>query len=167
MTWRANLDTTLRWHPRWRAGAELEIDSPGMLGLESAAIESTPRAGLARCAGRIESHFGLDPSGSSSWTVGVERSAIWELAPDALDGVALQADAHGAGWHASLALHDKFVVHRPLSSAVRRMSGDATVEGSRRPDALVLPGAVAVTGGLGPQLQPACTTATGGRRQSE
>ncbi len=75
-----------------------------------AAISWQPVAGLTLHAGRIDADFGLDNTSSSSWSVGIERSAIWDLAPgvgDVGQGWGLRADGHGPGWHASAGLYDQ------------------------------------------------------------
>ncbi|KNZ32343.1 MAG: hypothetical protein AD742_11130 [Methylibium sp. NZG] len=122
---RANLEAGLRWHPQWRASAELELDSDTRLTLNSATVAWEPRDGLALRLGRIDPDFGLEPSSSSSWTFGIERSAIWDLAPDVADaneGAGLRVDLQGKafhGWHASAGLYDK----RGHRAAVARATG--------------------------------------------
>ncbi len=107
---RVNLGATVRWHPQWRAAAELEADSDGDIALDSAFVGWAPRPGLQLRLGRIDPDFGLDQATSTSWTLGTERSALWDLAPDVADsnaGVGLRADGHGRRWHASGGLYDK------------------------------------------------------------
>ena len=110
---RANLGAGLRWHPQWQASAVLELDSGGRVTLDSAAVAWEPSDSLALRVGRIDPDFGLEQSGSGNWTFGIERSAIWDLAPDVADaneGAGLRVDIHGKafnGWHASAGLYDK------------------------------------------------------------
>lgn len=61
--------------------------------------------GLELRLGRFDPDFGLDPTTSSSWTVALERSPIFDLAPDAASGdagVGLRADRWGRRHSASL-----------------------------------------------------------------
>lgn len=107
---RAGVVAGLRWHPRWRAELELELDSERKLQVPTAYVEWEPRRALRLRLGRVDPDFGLEPSSSSSWGFGVERAAVWDLLPDvasAEEGLGLRADGHGAGWHASAGLYDK------------------------------------------------------------
>lgn len=119
---RANLLAGLRWHPQWRASAALEMDADGRVTLDTAAVGWSPKEQLELRAGRIDPDFGLEQSGSGNWTFGIERSAIWDLAPDVADangGAGLRLDTRGkafGGWHASAGLYDK----RGYRSAVAR-----------------------------------------------
>ncbi len=107
---RADLGATVRWHPRWRGSALLERDGNGSLNWSAASIDWMPRDGLEWRLGRIDPDFGMEQSVSSSWSVGVERSSIWDLAPDVADsndGYGIRVDAHDRGWQASVGVYDK------------------------------------------------------------
>lgn len=107
---RAEVEAALPLRAGWRALAAVAASSAGDLRVSEAWLAWAPLAGLTLRAGRIDPDFGLDPSTSSNWTLGIERAALWDLAPDVADagqGRGLRADAHGPGWHLSLGHHDK------------------------------------------------------------
>lgn len=107
---RAELAGEVRWRGQWRAAAAVELDSAYEVSVPEAFVGWRPRGELELRAGRIDPDFGLEPSTSTSWTYGVERSAIWDLAPDvasANGGAGVRADAHGPQWHASAGVYDK------------------------------------------------------------
>lgn len=57
--------------------------------------------------GRFKPDFGLEQAISSKWTTTTERSAIWELAPDATDyeaAVGIEVRTHGDRHHGSAAV---------------------------------------------------------------
>lgn len=115
---RAEVSAQWRVSPQWRAAATLAEDD-GKVVVDTAAVTWLPREGLELRVGRIDPDFGLDNTNSSSWTAGIERSAIWDLAPgiaDATGGWGARASGHGRGWHASAGLYDK----RARSSLVAR-----------------------------------------------
>lgn len=106
---RAEISAAVRPAPRWRLAATLAREDDRAV-LDTAAVSWRPHDGLQLRAGRVDPDFGLDNTNSSSWTAGIERSAIWDLAPgiaDATRGWGARADAHGPGWHASAGLYDK------------------------------------------------------------
>ncbi len=104
-------EASVRWrvNPQWRAAATVGYEYDELV-LDTAAVSWLPHAGLELRVGRIDPDFGLDNANSSSWTAGIERSAIWDLTPgiaDATKGFGARADGHGGGWHASAGLYDK------------------------------------------------------------
>lgn len=106
---RAELSLGWRLAPDWQLSATVGYEDDGWL-LDSAALRWRWREGLSLRAGRIDPDVGLDNANSSSWTAGIERSAIFDLAPgvaDSEEGFGLRADAHGPGWHASAGVYDK------------------------------------------------------------
>ena len=106
---RAELSLGWRLARDWRLSATVGYDDGRWL-VDSAAVRWNWRDNLSLRAGRIDPDVGLDNANSSSWTAGIERSALWDLAPgaaDAEEGFGLRADAHGTGWHASAGLYDK------------------------------------------------------------
>jgi phosphate-selective porin OprO and OprP len=139
---RGDVSGQLRWGPQWRAGATLQMDSDGKVELDLASVAYLPYDGLRLAAGRIDPDFGHDNAMSSSWSHGIERSAIWDLTSevhDANGGVGLRADAHGEGWHASAGLYDlrertAFIgrgVWLPLTQKGRVLQLGASVASSR------------------------------------
>jgi len=65
---------------------ELKANNKGEVGVKTATFGYQFPYGFSVTAGRLDPDFGLEMTSSSSWSVGVERSAIWDLAPDAGDG---------------------------------------------------------------------------------
>jgi len=106
---RADASAQWRVSPQWRAAATLAYEEDKWV-LDTAAVGWLPREGLELRVGRIDPDFGLDNANSSSWTAGIERSAVWDLVPgiaDATAGFGARADGHGRGWHASAGVYDK------------------------------------------------------------
>jgi phosphate-selective porin OprO and OprP len=106
---RAELSLGWRLDRDWRLSATVGYDDGRWL-VDSAAVRWNWHENLSLRAGRIDPDVGLDNANSSSWTAGIERAAIWDLAPgvaDSEEGFGLRADAHGAGWHASAGVYDK------------------------------------------------------------
>ena len=122
---RVRLSGQLRWHAQWRAGLALETDDRDRPALDTAYIAWQPGRLLKNSElllGRIEPDFGLEQTMSSAWTAGIERSAIWDLAPDltdSLEGMGLQARLHTDRWHVSAGVYDK----RDHSATVLRVAG--------------------------------------------
>lgn len=107
---RAELEASLPLRQGWRLTGAVAAEGDGRVRVPEAWIGWATLPGLTLRAGRIDPDFGLEPSTSSNWTLGIERAALWDLAPDvadAGDGRGLRADAHGPGWHLSLGHHDK------------------------------------------------------------
>lgn len=107
---RATASGAVRWHPQWRFSAAVEYDPEDQLELDTCALSWQPRKEFELRLGRIDPDFGMEHSGSGNWTYGVERSAIWDLAPtvaDANGGAGLRADAYGNRWQASLGVYDQ------------------------------------------------------------
>jgi phosphate-selective porin OprO/OprP len=107
---RAEVDAELRWRPSWRAVLTLGSDGRGQREVSDAYVGFTPQAGSEWRLGRLDPDVGLDPSTSTSWTFAIERSAIWDLAPEAASaagGGGLRVDTHGPGWLASAGVYDK------------------------------------------------------------
>jgi phosphate-selective porin OprO/OprP len=107
---RATLGGEVSWHRKWSFSADLEYHPDSQFGLDVYALSWQPSRAFELRLGRINPDFGLEHSGSSNWTYGVERSAIWDLAPDVADsggGKGLRADGHGERWQVSLGVYDK------------------------------------------------------------
>jgi phosphate-selective porin OprO/OprP len=112
VTWlrRAEFAAQLQWARDWRAAASVSIDGEGRARLGSAHLGWAPTPGWLLRAGRVDPDFGLEPSTGAGRLFGLERSAIWDLAPDAAsvrEGLGLRVDGHGRGWHASAGAYDK------------------------------------------------------------
>ena len=102
---RARIDATAR-KGDWRHDLELEPleDGPGWLGKLFVTYSGWDRAAIR--AGRFKPDFGLEQATSSRWITAIERSAIWDLAPDANDYTAaggVQLATHGDRYHGSVA----------------------------------------------------------------
>lgn len=122
---RAELAGEIRWREQWRAVAAVEWDSEYQRAVPEAFIGWRPRGELELRAGRIDPDFGLEPSTSTNWTYGIERSAIWDLAPDVANangGAGVRADAHGPRWAGSAGAYDKRD-HRAATARVVWMPG--------------------------------------------
>lgn len=111
---RANVLTTAQWPHGARVVAGVQVDSDLKLALDNAylawRVEHQNQPTLEARLGRFDPDFGLESSGSSSWIVGIERSALWDLVPDVGDGAesgGLQLRATGPRWHTSGSLFDK------------------------------------------------------------
>lgn len=120
---RGNIVLGAQWSGGTQAVLGVQADSDLKLAVDNAylAWRSVPgeRLAIQGRLGRFDPDFGLEPSGSASWIVGIERSAFWDLAPDAGDGATsggLQLRATGDGWHGSASLFDK---HGYRSSVAR------------------------------------------------
>ena len=111
---RANVQALAESPQGIQATLGLQADSDGAWTVDNAHLTWPLRGGAAAPMsirlGRFDPDFGLEPSGSSSWTVGIERSAIWDLAPDITDGTEAfggQWQATGAPWHTSASFQDR------------------------------------------------------------
>lgn len=120
---RGNMVLGAQWPGGTQAVLGVQADSDLKLSVDNAylAWRGVPgeRLAIEGRLGRFDPDFGLEPSGSASWIVGIERSALWDLAPDAGDGATsggLQLRATGDGWHGSASLFDK---HGYRSSVAR------------------------------------------------
>lgn len=146
---RADASVRLRVHPQWRVAATVAYEDEGLL-LDTAALSWLPRDGLELRVGRIDPDFGLDNANSSSWTAGIERSAIWDLAPgiaDSTKGFGARADGYGRGWHASAGLYDKgdrrslvargVWMHAPAAEQVFQLGASIARSGSMDDDGRV------------------------------
>lgn len=111
---RGNLVLAARWSAGAQAVLGVQADSDLKLAVDNAYIawrgDLAHQLPIEGRLGRFDPDFGLEPSGSSSWIVGIERSALWDLAPDVGDGAdsgGLQLRATGASWHGSASMFDK------------------------------------------------------------
>jgi phosphate-selective porin OprO/OprP len=106
---RAELSLAWRAARDWQLSATIGREDDEVI-VDSAAVRWRWNNQLSLRAGRIDPDVGLDNANSSSWTAGIERSAIFDLAPgvaDSEEGFGLRADAHDDGWHASIGVYDK------------------------------------------------------------
>lgn len=74
--------------------------------------------------GRFDADFGLEMSSSSNWSLGVERSSIWDLSPD--------AGEVEEGWGASASHHSPFT-HVSLGHFEREQQSQYTLRAVLKP----------------------------------
>jgi phosphate-selective porin OprO/OprP len=106
---RAELSAGWRLSNDWRLSATVAHEDDRVF-VDAAQLRWRFNDQISLRVGRIDPDVGLDNANSSSWTAGIERSAIFDLAPgvaDSDEGFGLRADAHGPGWHASAGVYDK------------------------------------------------------------
>lgn len=65
---------------------ELKMNNEGDVSLKTLTLGYQLPENVSIKVGRMDPDFGLELSGSSTWTTAVERSAIWDLSPDAGEG---------------------------------------------------------------------------------
>lgn len=65
---------------------ELKANKEGEVSVKTATLGYKFPYGFSVAVGRLDPDFGLEMTGSSAWATGVERSSVWDLAPDAGDG---------------------------------------------------------------------------------
>lgn len=101
---RATAELAGRLHKDWDYALEIELDEEGAFGWRTAAVGYTGLRLFDVSAGRMKPEFGLEESTSSKWSTGIERSALWDLASEAVErsnGIALARA--GDGYRLSLA----------------------------------------------------------------
>jgi len=72
---------------------EIKVDREGKAELKTAEVDINFPLDFSVALGRFDPDYGLELSGSSTWVTGVERSAIWDLAPYAGEGSGAQGIA--------------------------------------------------------------------------
>lgn len=82
---RATAGLSGRLHRHWDYELEAQVDGDASFSWRTAAVAYTGLAIARLQAGRMKPEFGLEESISSKWVTGIERSAIWDLAPDAVE----------------------------------------------------------------------------------
>ena len=95
---RARIGISGRLPGQLKYSVDVDFDRGGEVMLKTAELawRGWP-AGTLR-GGRFDPDFGLEHATSSNWTTGIERSAIWDLAPDVADidaGYGVQFDHTG------------------------------------------------------------------------
>lgn len=65
---------------------ELKINNDGDVDVKTFTLGYQLPENLSIKLGRMDPDFGLELSGSSTWTTAIERSAMWDLSPDAGEG---------------------------------------------------------------------------------
>lgn len=60
---------------------DIKLDREGNASLKTAELDYKLPANISIALGRFDPDFGLELSTSSTWVTGIERSAIWDLAP--------------------------------------------------------------------------------------
>lgn len=112
-TWLRRADVSLRARSGpWRGDLALDgnLDGEPWLEVDEASLSWRGADTLSVRVGRFDPDFGLEPSGSSSDALAAEDSALWDLAPDAVDGsnaLGIEMRRVGRDWHASAALLDQ------------------------------------------------------------
>lgn len=94
----------------WRVDLDLEPLEDGPAWLDKLFVTYSGWRPLRVTAGRFKPDFGLEQMTSSKWTTAIERSAIWDLAPDANDytaGGGVQLSTYGTRYHGSVGLYRK------------------------------------------------------------
>ena len=107
---RARIELAARAFEVWKFGLDIAPLEDGAAILDSAVVAYSGFDALTISAGRFKPDFSLEEATSSKWVTGIERSAIWDLAPDAAerDGSwGLEVRTHGAHHHASAGLFNK------------------------------------------------------------
>jgi phosphate-selective porin OprO/OprP len=110
---RAELELRATLLPPLQASATLALDDEDRAVVDEAVLIGWPGGrrgdGAVLRLGRFDPDFGLDPSTSSNWTLALERSPLFDLAPDVASGedsLGLRAEHAGAGHAASVSLHE-------------------------------------------------------------
>ncbi len=134
----------LPWQLKY--AVDVDLERGGVVVLRTAALAwSGLPAGTLR-AGRFDPGFGLEQATSSNWITAIERSAMWDLAPDVADigkGHGVQFEHAAARWYGSAGafrkpasrgmtaraafaplLRERRAVHLGASLADERLDGD-------------------------------------------
>lgn len=107
---RASIEFKLYAFEHWKFGLELAPLADGAEVLDTLLVAWSGWPGVEVSAGRFKPDFSLEQATSSSWVTGIERSAIWDLAPDAAersDSWGVELRTGGAHYHASVGLFAK------------------------------------------------------------
>lgn len=96
---RARIGVSGRLPAQLKYSVDVDFDRGGEVMLKTAELAWHGWSAGTLRAGRFDPDFGLEHATSSNWTTGVERSAMWDLAPDVADidkGYGAQFDHTGA-----------------------------------------------------------------------
>lgn len=83
---RAALELSGRWRKSWFYEIKAELTDNDQVRLKNARVTFAGLSYGSITVGRFDPEFGLERTGSSAGHTGIERSAIWDLAPAAGDG---------------------------------------------------------------------------------
>lgn len=111
---RARIEFSARAFEHWKFDLEIAPLADGSALLDTLVVAWDGPGPVEVSAGRFKPDFGLEQAISSKWVTGIERSAIWDLAPDAFerdDTWGLDLRTHGARHHASVGLYKKPAGH--------------------------------------------------------
>lgn len=125
---RVGVSGRLPWQLRY--AVDVDFERGGVTMLRTAAFAwSGLSVGTVR-AGRFDPDFGLEHATSSNWITGIERSAMWDLAPDVAD----IGKGHGVQFdHAASRLYGSVGAFRkPASGGLAARAALAPVAGERR-----------------------------------
>jgi phosphate-selective porin OprO/OprP len=107
---RLRLEFEARAFEVWRFKLDIAPDEEDVAILDSAVVSYHGFDALVFSAGRFKPDFGLEHATSSKWVTGIERSAVWDLAPDAVEregSWGLELRHAGAHHHASVGWFNK------------------------------------------------------------
>lgn len=107
---RARIEFSARAYRHWRFALDVAPLSDDSNTLDTLVVAYEGFGPFVISAGRFKPDFSLEEATSSKWVTGIERSAIWDLAPDAADrgdswGLGLRT--HGERYHASAGVYNK------------------------------------------------------------
>lgn len=107
---RARIEFSGRAYEHLRFGLDVAPLENGSGRLDTLIVSYSGLGPLVISAGRFKPDFSLEEATSSKWVTGIERSAIWDLAPAAADrggSWGLDLRTHGKHHHASVGVYDK------------------------------------------------------------
>lgn len=107
---RVRIEFSARAFEVWKFKLDIAPLEDGAAVLDTAVVSYAGFDAVDISAGRFKPDFGLEQATSSKWVTGIERSAIWDLAPDAVereDSWGFEVRHHGARHHASVGWFDK------------------------------------------------------------
>lgn len=107
---RVRIEFSARAFEVWEFKLDVAPLEDGAAVLDTAVLSYAGFDSLRLSAGRFKPDFGLEQATSSKWVTGIERSSIWDLAPDAVereDSWGFELRNVGARHHASVGWFDK------------------------------------------------------------
>lgn len=107
---RLRIEFSVRAFEVWRFKLDIAPLEDGAAIVDTAVLSYAGFDALWLSAGRFKPDFGLEQATSSKWVTGIERSAIWDLAPDAVEregSWGLELRHVGAQHHASIGAFHK------------------------------------------------------------
>ncbi|MBA3623126.1 MAG: porin [Methylibium sp.] len=107
---RARIEFSGRAGEHWKFGLDIAPLENGSGTLDTLIVAYRGLGPIDVSVGRFKPDFSLEEAISSKWVTGIERSAIWDLAPDAADrdgSWGLDLRTHGKHHHASVGFFNK------------------------------------------------------------